>query len=58
MDLGEEDGDLKSDLLKPTEIVIVDDMNDYQLFGDAVLTAPQENALEGMDRIIVSRSTG
>lgn len=49
VDLDEEDWDLKYDLRKPTEIVIADDTNAYQLFGDAVFTAPQEDSLEGMN---------
>jgi hypothetical protein len=35
------------DLRKPREIVIADDTNAYQLFGDSIFTAPQEDLLEG-----------
>lgn len=34
------------DLRKPSEIVIADDTNAYQLFGDSIFAAPQEDILE------------
>lgn len=34
------------DLRKPNEIVIADDTNAYQLFGDSIFAAPQEDMLE------------
>lgn len=34
------------DLRKPGEIVIADDTNAYQLFGDSIFAAPQEDLLE------------
>ncbi|KAH8102310.1 hypothetical protein BXZ70DRAFT_1017278, partial [Cristinia sonorae] len=42
----EEDWDLEYDLLKPDAIVIADDTNGYQHFGDAVFAAPQDDLLE------------
>lgn len=39
-------------LRAPAEIVIADDMNSYQLFGDAIFVAPQE--LEGARRFCIS----
>ncbi|KII91548.1 hypothetical protein PLICRDRAFT_512049 [Plicaturopsis crispa FD-325 SS-3] len=46
-DLEEEDWELQYDLRKPDEIVIADDSNAYQFFGDSIFTAPQEDLLEG-----------
>jgi hypothetical protein len=46
MDFDEEDWELQYDLRKPDEIVIADDSIGYQLFGDSVLSAPQEDLLE------------
>jgi hypothetical protein len=43
----EDDWDLRDDLLQPYEIAIVDDTNAYQLFGDHIFCAPQEDILEG-----------
>jgi hypothetical protein len=37
----------KDDLLQPHEVVIVDDTNAYQLFGDHIFCAPQVDAIEG-----------
>lgn len=48
VDLDDDDWDLRYDLRKPLEIVIADDTNAYQLFGDSIWTAPQEDTLEGM----------
>ncbi|THH29159.1 hypothetical protein EUX98_g5023 [Antrodiella citrinella] len=42
----EEDWDLEYDLLKPDAIVIADDTNAYQHFGDAIFAAPQDDLLE------------
>ncbi len=47
-DLEEEDWEYQYDLLTPDKVVIADDTNAYQLFGDVVFTAPQEDLLEGM----------
>ena len=37
------------DLREPSEIVIADDTNAYQLFGDSIFAAPQEDLLESAD---------
>jgi hypothetical protein len=42
----EDDWVLQYDLKRPDQIVIVDDTNGYQLFGDSIFTAPQEDLLE------------
>lgn len=34
------------DLRKPSEIVVADDTNAYQLFSDSIFAAPQEDLLE------------
>lgn len=38
------------DLRRPSEIVIADDTNAYQLFGDVIFAAPQEDILESASR--------
>ena len=43
----EDEWDIQYDLKKADEIVIVDDANAYQLFGDVLFSAPQEDVLEG-----------
>lgn len=43
----EDDWDCQYDLLTADQIVVVDDMHAYQLFGDSIFTAPQEDILEG-----------
>ncbi len=43
----EDDWDLQDELLQVKEAVIVDDTSAYQLFGDRIFCAPQENMLEG-----------
>ena len=43
----EDDWDLEDDLLQPSKVAIADDTNTYQLFGDRVFCAPQEDILEG-----------
>ncbi len=45
-DLDEEDWDYQYDLLAPDKVVIADDQNAYQLFGDTIFSAPQEDLLE------------
>jgi hypothetical protein len=48
-DLDEDDWDLQYDLRRADQIVIIadaDDTNGYQLFGDQIFTAPQEDLLE------------
>ena len=44
----EEDWDLQDDLLQSNKVAIADDTNAYQLFGDRVFCAPQEDILEGI----------
>ena len=34
-------------LREPREIVVVDDMNSYKLFGDIIFVAPRDSGLEG-----------
>jgi len=41
------------DLRKPSEIVIADDTNAYQLFGDSIFAAPQEDFLESAQMILL-----
>jgi len=48
IDLDEEDWELLHDLRKPLDIVIADDTNAYQMFGESIYTAPQEDLLEGI----------
>ncbi|KAI0060543.1 hypothetical protein BV25DRAFT_1908367 [Artomyces pyxidatus] len=45
-DADEDDWDLQDDLLRPHQVVIADDTNAYQLFGDSLFSAPQEDILE------------
>ena len=45
-DLDEDDWELQYDLKRPDQVVIADDTNGFQLFGDAIFTAPQEDLLE------------
>ncbi|EIN13823.1 hypothetical protein PUNSTDRAFT_117488 [Punctularia strigosozonata HHB-11173 SS5] len=45
-DLDEDDWEYEHDLLRADQIVIVDDINEHQLFGDSVFIAPQEEPLE------------
>ncbi|KAH9061937.1 hypothetical protein EDB87DRAFT_1674160 [Lactarius vividus] len=48
-DEDDEDGwDLQDDLLHPNEVAIADDTDAYQLFGDRVYCAPQEDILEDL----------
>ncbi|KAI0083802.1 hypothetical protein BDY19DRAFT_975723 [Irpex rosettiformis] len=47
LDFEEEDGwDYDYDLLQPSTVIIADDTNGYQLFGDKIFTCPQEDLLE------------
>jgi hypothetical protein len=41
-DLDDEEKDLQYDLKRPDQIVIADDNNALQNFGDSLFTAPQE----------------
>ncbi|KAH9946348.1 uncharacterized protein BXZ73DRAFT_86493 [Epithele typhae] len=45
-ELEEEDWEYQYDLATPDKIVIADDTHAYQLFGDVIFTAPQEDLLE------------
>ncbi|KAI0781217.1 hypothetical protein BD413DRAFT_667167 [Trametes elegans] len=45
-ELEEEDWEYQYDLLTPDKVVVADDTNAYQLFGDVVFCAPQEDLLE------------
>ena len=47
-DLEEDDWEHEYDLLPASQIVVADDPNSYQLFGNSVFTAPQEDLLEGV----------
>lgn len=50
-DFEDEDGwDYDYDLLQPSKVIIADDTNGYQLFGDKIFTCPQEDLLEGTVR--------
>ncbi|KAI0701855.1 hypothetical protein BC835DRAFT_1435271 [Cytidiella melzeri] len=42
----EERWDSAYDLLQPGKVIIADDTNGYQLFGDKIFTCPQEDLLE------------
>jgi hypothetical protein len=46
-DWDEEEWEIIYDLKRPSEIVIADDTNAYQAFGDSLFAAPQEDILEG-----------
>ena len=48
-ELEEEDWDYQFDLLTPDKVVIADETNAYQLFGDTIFSAPQEDLLEGKE---------
>jgi hypothetical protein len=43
----EDDWEQKDDLLLPSKVAVADDNNAYQLFGDRIFCAPQEDILEG-----------
>ena len=47
LDLDEEEWDLQYELLRADQIVLADDTNTFQIFGDALFSAPQEDLLEG-----------
>ncbi|KAJ6495551.1 hypothetical protein C8R47DRAFT_1213045 [Mycena vitilis] len=54
-DLDDDEKDLQYDLKRPSEIVIADDNNALQNFGDSLFTAPQEDILEGFYALLGSR---
>ena len=43
----EDDWEYEYNLLTPDKVIIADETNAYQLFGDAVFSCPQEDLLEG-----------
>ncbi|KAH7929282.1 hypothetical protein BV22DRAFT_1081369, partial [Leucogyrophana mollusca] len=51
----EDEWELQYDLRKPQDIVIADDTNGYQLFGDSIFAAPQEDLLENFYASLGSR---
>lgn len=46
-DWDEDEWEFTYELKRPFEIVIADETNAYQAFGDSLFTAPQEDILEG-----------
>lgn len=46
LDIDEDDWELLYDLRKPLDVVIADDTNAYQMFGESIYTAPQEDLVE------------
>lgn len=49
-DIDDENAEHVYDLLRADQIIVADDTNEYQLFGDAIFCCPQEDLLEGMHR--------
>ncbi|KAF9529296.1 hypothetical protein CPB83DRAFT_906254 [Crepidotus variabilis] len=47
-DWDEDEWDIVYDLKRPDEIIVADDTNAYQAFGDSLYAAPQEDILEGV----------
>ena len=45
--VNKDDRYLQDDLLQPSEVVVVDDANAYQLFRDRIFCAPQFEIIEG-----------
>ncbi|KAJ7874669.1 hypothetical protein B0H14DRAFT_2717085 [Mycena olivaceomarginata] len=54
-DIEDDENDLQYDLKRPDQIVIADDQNALQNFGDSLFTAPQEDILEGFYILLGSR---
>jgi hypothetical protein len=52
-DAYDDDTDVQYDLKKPEQIVIADDNNALQNFGDSLFTAPQEDILEGLSHLSI-----
>lgn len=50
--LDEEEWDSQYDLLRPDQVVVADDTNAFQIFGDSVFSAPQEDILESKSIIM------
>ncbi|KAJ7497138.1 hypothetical protein FB451DRAFT_1210268 [Mycena latifolia] len=55
VDLDDDERDLQYDLKRPDQIVIADDNNALQNFGDSLFTAPQEDILEEFYALLGSR---
>jgi hypothetical protein len=55
-DWDEDEWEILYDLKRPSEIVIADDTNAYQAFGDSLFAAPQEDILEGITQRLPIRS--
>jgi hypothetical protein len=53
IELDEENWELEFDLLKPDQILIADDTNEYHLFGDEIFCSPQEDLLEGDALVLI-----
>ena len=54
----DDDWDYEYDLLSGDRVLVADDTNAYQLFGDVVFSCPQEDLLEGtivVDEIVFLR---
>ena len=51
-DIDDENAEHVYDLLRADQIIVADDTNEYQLFGDAIFCCPQEDLLEGTYRSI------
>ena len=47
-DAEDDNWDNQDQLLRPDQLVVADDTNAYQLFGDSIFCAPQEDLLEGL----------
>ncbi|OAX38848.1 hypothetical protein K503DRAFT_131582 [Rhizopogon vinicolor AM-OR11-026] len=58
LDLDEDNWELLHDLRKPLDIVIADDTNAYQMFGESIYTAPQEDLLENFYVALGSKRLG
>lgn len=55
LDIDEDDWELLYDLRKPLDVVIADDTNAYQMFGESIYTAPQEDLVENFYAILGSK---
>jgi hypothetical protein len=53
---GKDDWYLQDQLLQPGEVVIVDDAHAYQLFGDRIFCAPQDDIIESTQSNVFGRS--
>jgi hypothetical protein len=52
LDFDEDDWELHYDLRKPLDVVIADDTNAYQMFGESIYAAPQEDLVESVSSAI------